>query len=1039
MAVAFVGAVTCCSLGEAQVGLPAQQPRPAVGINTPALSPDGSMIAFSYQGDLWTVASTGGRASRLTVHPAHDAYPRWSPDGKQIVFASNRYPGQGLNYDVFVIPSEGGEPRRLTYHTNNDYPFDWSSDGKRVLMQAIRGTGGWQAIELNVETLAIRSVTDDRNLIRYPTYSPDGATVGYNRSGRTGAWWRPAYHGSANMDIWLQPLHDRKPSQFTEYSGTDLWPMFDRHGKSLYYVSDVLSRGTPNIVVADLKSRKPVLVTRHAGPGVTWPNMARNGSAIVYVRAGELYVCSLPQGADRKLTVYAGGDSKVNRVERASLTAGATELEITSDGATAGMVIRGELWTVRADKGGDARRLTENPANDHDFVWSPDGKRMAFVSDRDGLFGLYVVEAETRAVRRVVLGSGDASSPQWSPDGKSLAYLISGEASGLYVVSADGTGEARRLAASEGNNRFGVGIGSHAWSPDGKWVAFSRRDARNSTDIWVVPASGGEPVNVTQYPGTNESPSWTSDGKYLLFLSSRDRAEGTDLYAVELKPNDDAADKGSKPSGAAAGSVQIAFEEIELRAKRLTTSGAAAFAPAPDGKSVYGLTSFGAGTDVFSVPVGGGTLQRVTGTGDVTGVPRFAKTADRFWCLARGGVARRYDRTGPGWAATPLPFEARLDLDRVAERSQAFAEFWRSVATGFYDPRMHGADWNAIRARYESLLGGAATAEEFAFFVLSPMAGELNASHIEVSPAVSGNEPQVADLGLTFDQEYPGPGVRVSGWLRGGPNGSAEPKIKPGEYVLAIGGVDVAWNERLWPLLAGQSGKELELLVNSTPSRDGARTVKLRPIAPTRAQELQYEQEVRDARAQVDRLSNGRLAYIHVRSMDGPSLRRFERELWGMAQSREGLVLDVRGNGGGATHDALLAQLARNAYGYTRPRDGVRSTQPWRRWGRPTVLLVDENSASDAEIFAMGFRALKLGKIVGERTPGYVIGTYSATLQDGTSYRIPMWAWLAADGSNLENAGVAPDIRVERTSRDAERDEQLRAAVSLVMKELPSR
>jgi tricorn protease len=398
---------------------------------------------------------------------------------------------------------------------------------------------------------------------------------------------------------------------------------------------------------------------------------------------------------------------------------------------------------------------------------------------------------------------------------------------------------------------------------------------------------------------------------------------------------------------------------------------------------------------------------------------------------------RTYQRAGPGWSGAPLAFEARMELDRVAERRQVFMEFWRSVATGFYDPAMHGVDWQAMRDRYVRLLDGTATAEEFAFFVLAPLAGELNASHIEVSPPAGGPEPETASLGLAFDETYAGPGLKVKGYVRDGPNGSSTPTIKPGEFILSIGGVDVAWNEMLWNALSGRADKDTELVVNTKPDREGSRIVKLKPVSAQRMQDLEYEQEVREAREQTDKLSGGKAAYVRIRSMDGPSLRRMERELWGMAQAKSGLILDIRGNGGGSTHDAILAQLARTSYGYTQPRDGARSSQPWRHWNKPIVLMVDENSASDSEILAMGFRHLKLGKIVGERTPGYVIGTYSATLQDGTSYRVPMWRWLSAQGGDLENVGVAPDVTVERTGTDAASDEQLRAAVMLLLKELP--
>ncbi|NLI00863.1 MAG: hypothetical protein GX446_15380 [Chthonomonadales bacterium] len=1012
---------------------PAPARQPIVGMNTPALSPDGSTICFSYQGDLWTVPAIGGTATRITIHPAHDAYPRWSPDGRWIAFASNRYPGPRLNYDVFVMPAMGGEPRRITYHTNNDYPFDWSPDGKRLLIQGPRGTGGWQAIEINAETLAFRSITDDRNYIRYPVYAPDGRTIAFNRSGRAGAWWRPRYRGSAAMDIWIKAPDEPRPTRFTDYDGTDLWPMFSADGKTLFYVSDVLSRGVPNVVKADLNTRKIAAVTRHDSGAVTWPNIARNGSAIVYINSGDLYVVSLREGTTRKVDVYAASDVKMNRSERLTLTSGATELEVSPDGKTLGLVVRGDIWTVPADKGGDARRLTRSPANDNDFVWSPDSAHIAFVSDRDGLFALYVVDVRTGDERRIAGGAGDVSSPHWSPDGKSIAYLLGGPEPGLYLVSADGTGEPRKLAPSYGNNRFGVGITSHAWAPDSRWIAFARRDVRNTTDVWVVPVSGGEAVNVTMYPGSNEQPQWSADGRFLTFLSSRDRPSGRDLYAVPLQRTDAQA---TKDGATGPKEITIDFEEIELRSKRLTLMGVAAYDLAPDGKTAFGVGGFGPGGDHFAVPLAGGEVQRLSNSGDAEGAPRFGATSDRYWCLVRGGTVRSYRRQGPGWAGSPLAFEARRDLDRVAERAQVFAEFWRSLATGFSDPKMHGVDWDAVRARYERLLPGAWTTEEMVFFILSPMAGELNASHAEVSPSVTGSEPEVAELGLVFDETHPGPGLRVKGYVRDGPNGGASPIVKPGEYILAIGDTDVSLTETMWSALAGRADKETELLVNAKPSREGARTVKMKPVTSARIDDLQYEQDVRDARARVEALSKGRLAYINIRSMDGPSLQRMERELWGMAQTKDGLILDVRGNGGGSTHDAVLAQLARASYGFTQPRDGPRSTQPWRHWDRPVVLLTDENSMSDAEILAMGFRELKLGKIVGTRTPGYVIGTYSDTLQDGTSYRIPMWRWYDARGKDLENEGVAPDVAVERSGRDAESDEQLAAAVSILLKEL---
>jgi len=393
---------------------------------------------------------------------------------------------------------------------------------------------------------------------------------------------------------------------------------------------------------------------------------------------------------------------------------------------------------------------------------------------------------------------------------------------------------------------------------------------------------------------------------------------------------------------------------------------------------------------------------------------------------------------GSNWSATPINYEAELEVDAEAERRQAFHEFWRSMKSGFYDAQMHGVDWAAVRDRYEPLLAGIETPEEFAFFLLAPMAGELNASHAEVSPRAGGDEPATASTGLWFDETYAGPGVRVVGYVKGGPNDDGSPVIRPGEYILKVNGEEVVWGERLWKVLSGRADKETEVVVNGKPDQEGARTVKLRPTTEARVRELIYEEDVQRARETVSEWGEGRIAYIRVNAMDPPSLRRFEREIWGEAQKAEALILDVRDNGGGSTHDQILGQLARTLYGYTKPRDGDFSTQPFRLWSKPVVLVINENSASDAELFALGFRTLGLGPIVGTRTPGYVIGTYSATLPDGTSYRIPMWGWYTRELRNLENAGVAPDIEAAGPAQrlGGKDDEQLRKAVEVLIKRL---
>ncbi len=1016
--------------------------KPAVGINTPGISPDGKMVAFSYKGDLWTVPSSGGEAKRLTVHDAHDAYPKWSPDGKWIAFASNRYATAGINYDVFVIPAVGGEPKQITYHSGNDYPVGWSPDGKSILIQASRADLRWGIYQVDVSSLRVKTIVRDEADLRYAVFAPDGKTVYYDRMGGIGVWNRPRYHGSANAEIYSKNVETGKVSRVTDYDGQDLWPMIHPDGKRVFYASDQATPGKSNLVSAPVEGGKPTALTHHDRP-VRFPTMAANGSAIAYTIDGDLYVESTSGGTPSKLTVFARSDSKINTVTRLNLTGNATEMEVSPDGKTLGLVIRGDIWTIPSDKGGDAVRLTNDTGNDHDFIWSTDSSKMAFVSDRRGNSDIFVLDVKTKEQKLLAGDDSEEINPHWSPDGKSVAYIRSGAQGGLYVAAADGSTPPKRIAESYGNNMYGVGISSHDWSPDSKWLTFARRDSIETTDVWVVKSDGSQkPTNITYFPGDNQRPLWTSDGKYIVFVSSRERTAGSDLWTIPLqRPRDDAstAPAGSLSTGS---DVKIDFDEISRRAKRLTSQSVGGFDVAPDGKAVVFVSAQGGPPEYFSVPPAGGGVQRLTMTGEGTSTPRFSNDPNRFYVMAAGGGVKVITR-GPGiWQGQPIAFSARMDLDRKAELAHIYSEFWRSVNAGFYDPKMHGVDWKSMRAIYERMLTGVDAKEEFAFFLLTPMAGELNASHMEISPATGERGPVSAELGMTFDESYTGPGLKLTSFLEDGPNddGGAA-KIKPGEYILSIDGEDVTWNEKMYVPLLDKANKTVDFLVNSTASKDGARVVKIKPIALDQWRTLEDKRRVREARNKVEKLSNGHVAYIYLRDMLPDSLKIFEQEMWGQAHDKDALILDIRGNRGGRIHDDVLAQLNRVNYAFTQPRDGERATQPYRLFAKPIIMLIDQDSVSDGEILPNGFRELKLGTIVGMPTPGYVIGTYGATLQDGTGYRIPMWGFYDKNGKNMENNGVKPDVMVELTPDDIAkgRDRQLETAVEMLKKKIASR
>ena len=1001
--------------------------KPIRGMNWPALSPDGKTLCFVYLGDLWTVATSGGVANRLTVHEALDAYPRWSPDGKFIAFTSTRTG----NADIFLVPAEGGSARQVTFNATADWVTDWSPDGAKLLFYSVRDTRSFALFTLDLRTLAVKRVSNDETPLRYAAWSPDGKTIAYSRAGQP--WWRPWYRGSVAASTVIEDVDTGKVRTLVKTNTQQFWPLYSADGKSVYVTMIYGNGNTPNLYRVPFDGGNPVAITKYTTDAVRYPSIARNGSALAYLYNGDLYVAQ-PDGRDaKKVSIICHSDDKVNNQERRVVNAGANEIELSPDGKQLAMVIQGDIWLLPV-AGGDAKRLTNDPANDDDIIWSPDGTKLVFMSDRENQPDVYTIDVKTKAITRLTNDADTEANPQWSPDGKWVSFAKAGSQPGLYIVPASGGDKPRLLAAGNGNNNFGQGITSHVWSPDSRWVAFARMDRFTTTDIWVIPAVGGTAVNVTRYPDVNAQPRFTKDGRNLLFVSSRGGLYRLPLEREDDAPVDDTAPK-PKPEDRSK-NVKIDFEDIHERAKPVLNGSVLDFAPSPDSQRVVVST----GSGFVSVSIKGGPPTPLTAGLEIGGNIEFVPDGSRFFYTGIAGTPRSLaNLPGPPQSPQVVPFSAELLFDRRALYQQAFNEFYRKFGADFYDAKMHGVNWSSLRAKYESLLPGVGTPEEFAN-LLSEMVGEVNSSHSEINPAGAPGGPQAATLGVFYDDTYTGPGLKVAGVMPKGPADLPTTRVSPGEYILSVNGADVSMNENYYDLMHDKAGKVVDLLVNSRPTKDGARTVKMKAISTADWTNLEYESRIKRNRQLVDKLSNGRLAYIHIHNMDGPSLAKFERELYSDALNKDGLVLDIRGNGGGNTHDKILEDLSRHVYGYTQPRDGLRQMQPVRAFTKSVVLLINQDSYSDAEIFPAGFRSLKLGKIVGVSTPGYVIGTYSGRLVDGTTYRLPMWGWYTNEGKNMENLGIPPDITVENRPEDiaANRDRQLETAVQTLLKEIPA-
>jgi tricorn protease len=1042
--------VSLVSFAQAQLPPPPQSP--VIGARMPALSPDGTTLAFVWRGDIWVAPATGGAARALTSHVEFDAYPVFSPDGKWLAFGSMR----NGNWDIFVVPTAGGAPRQLTFSGGAEIPSDWSADGKTIVFTGQRDLPLPGIFGLEVATGRFSRLTQDYKSLARPSLSPDGTQLAFERIGFP--WTRPRYHGSGAAQLWTLALADGKRMALADDGRQHLFPRFSADGKGIVCVTvgeetdNAQWIGRPKLTVNDSPKKTPNLwwyparggapkrLTNFTGGSVRFPTIARRSGDIAFEYERDLYRLSPGATEPTRIALYCPADEKTSAVQRQTITnADVAEAALSPDGKTFAFQTRNDLWTIPTEKAksrnaDDAVRLTDYPGFDRSPLWRPDGKALYFVSDRDGNDRLYALDPATRAVTPIWKGNSDATDPQLSPDGSTIGFWVKGapDVAGLYVWRTDGSAPPRRLLAVPSPQQ-GTGI---AWSPDLRFIAYGRvglESGASRTNLFVAPADGsGTPVNVTRLNAYHGQPVFSPDGKYLFFASNRD---GDGLYALPLKPENARVDelelKFEKPTGPVR--TEIDFEDTAQRIRKVVGQ-------AIDGDLTAtsdGLLVFVSGGDIVTTTYDGKEVKRVTTTGGISSlqVSPDAKTVS----FVRGGQLFTLKYSVGGYPQTNVTFTANWERDTLAERKVAFNQFWRSYHTRFYDPNFHGRDWNAIRARYEPLMEAVGTRDEFAT-LLNMMVGELEASHAEVNPAPGPAAPQTRNLGIAFDYAYIGPGIRVADVPRRAPGSYEKTRIQPGDYLLQVDGRDVALTEDLFKVLNDKGERDFTLLVNSRPTKDGARTVVYKALSGAEWSDIHYRNRIEARRKLVETRSGGALGYVHIAGMGGPNQTAFERELYEFADGKSGMIIDVRENGGGNIGDRLISWLGLKPYSQFVPRDGEPISGPptfaGRTWDKPIVVLMAESSFSNAEMFPYGMRATGLAKLVGMATPGYVIWTSGLPLVDGTSARMPGSGTYRKDGSPLENKGEEPDYKVPLSVEDyfAGRDPQLEKAIEVLKK-----
>ncbi len=861
--------------------------------------------------------------------------------------------------------------------------------------------------------------------------------------------------------------------------GGNRWPQWFPDGDHLLYWSEV--HGFANLKLMSVSTGARTWVTRFTDGRLRFPALSHDGRLVAFEYEDGIYTVRLPAAPAPGSASWSGGEpgepqrvritlpSEVRPADyvREQVTSGASEFALSPDDKQIAFVCEGEIFAMKASEDEPAAyRLTDTAARDDNPIWSPDGMGLAFVSDRAGTRDIYLVrsvdEKEPRLARslhletvRLTESEEDDRRPLFSPDGKRIAFQRG--LGGLMVMDADGSDE--KLLHD------GCTSTSYRWSPDSRWIVFDREDDDFNRDVYIVPADGSAAAqNISRHPDDDYAPFWSADGKLVAFVSRRAFLNQTDIWYVWLTREDEERSRearlealldeehGSKKDKAKGDEdeerpipeVRIDFADIHKRLHRLTTFPGAEseVLVAKDGKGFVFVADAEGERDLWWVAWDGSEPKRITSGGQDPQDLQFNRKGDRIF-YRKGGTLTSIPTEG-GEAKT-YAYEGRMEIDRAEQRGFVFDEAWRSLGAQFYDPAYHGVDWQAAHEKFRPWALAASTYADFRD-VIRMMIGELNSSHLGLwgGPSDWSNTAVTAesgDLGVLFDPRHTGPGLRIARVIRHAAADREESRLEEGETVLAINGVRVDRTTDPYRLLDRTVDRRVLLQVRGR--NGGEREVVLRPMSLGALGQAFYDEEVEVRQRFVEDQSGGRVAYIHVDAMGEESLDLYERDLYAQAHGRDALLIDVRGNGGGWTTDLLLTSLLAGDHAVTRARGGGPGYPHDRRllyaWTKPIVVLCNEQSYSNAEIFSWAIRTLRRGPVVGQQTYGAVISTGGTELGDGSYLRLPFRGWTSRlNGANLEGTGCLPDIVVENRPDDLARgvDQQLQRAVEEALAQL---